>query len=92
MKTLNSILVHKISKKLLMMLVVQKKRISWEEPEFSDNSGNVKLVNTFVKNNADYNVGTPHNIKYSIEDNAGNKAVCEFTIKIERKYSFIICI
>ena len=60
------------------------KIVIWQEPRFSDNSGDVKLIYSSHQSPMKFPIG-PNFIRYTIEDEANNKATCEFVIKVTRK-------
>jgi len=57
--------------------------VSWNEPTFKDNSGQVTLVHQTHKPGDMFPVGPINLVRYTIRDNSGNEQNCEFHIKID---------
>lgn len=61
------------------------KRVSWDQPSYSDNSGSVKLIYNSHQNPSMFPIGPANKIEYTIEDSSSNRATCEFFVKVEPK-------
>ena len=57
--------------------------ITWTEPTATDNSGMTPIVTQSHQPGGNYPVGTTQVI-YTYNDDAGNSAVCSFTITISK--------
>lgn len=61
------------------------KRVNWDQPSYSDNSGSVKLIYNSHQNPSTFPIGPANKIEYTIEDSSSNRATCEFFVKVERR-------
>lgn len=62
-----------------------KKTVSWDDPEFSDNSGVAQMIHASVSNPHDFVVGPVHHVHYKVQDASRNVAECNFLVQVERK-------
>eukprot|EP00111_Clytia_hemisphaerica_P006027 TCONS_00017431-protein len=61
-------------------------KVDWRAPEYSDNSGNVKVTfATHPGNSSSFNSISTNTIKYIVEDKSLNTAECTFVVKLESK-------
>ncbi|XP_071787762.1 uncharacterized protein [Asterias amurensis] len=57
--------------------------VHWEEPVFQDNSGKeVTVINSDLSSGFTFFCGLMETVYYIAEDQAGNKAICEFTVDV----------
>ncbi|XP_071787761.1 uncharacterized protein [Asterias amurensis] len=57
--------------------------VHWEEPVFQDNSGKeVTVINSDLSSGFTFSCGLMETVYYIAEDQAGNKAICEFTVDV----------
>ncbi|XP_033632228.1 hyalin-like isoform X2 [Asterias rubens] len=58
--------------------------VHWEEPVFQDNSGKeVTVINSDLPSGFTFFCGLIETVYYIAEDQAGNKAICEFTVDLD---------
>ena len=58
--------------------------VHWEEPVFQDNSGKeVRVINSDLPSGFIFFCGLMETVYYIAEDQAGNKAICEFTVDVD---------
>ncbi|XP_050037008.1 sushi, von Willebrand factor type A, EGF and pentraxin domain-containing protein 1-like [Dermacentor andersoni] len=58
-------------------------KVTWEEPVFADNSGNLTIKKPKRKSGSVFEMGT-HRITYTAEDGSGNRATCVFHVNVWR--------
>lgn len=65
------------------------KVVTWEAPEYSDNSGETELAYATIDGNSqEFRAVSTNNIKYIIQDKSGNSAECNFIVKLERRLNY----
>ena len=62
--------------------------ITWDEPTFTDNVGVANVVAS-VKSGAELRSPSTTKVHYTAFDAQGNSAVCDFTITLTSKHSYI---
>jgi len=63
--------------------VTKSAQVTWTKPEFTDNVGVTKVTSTHNSGDT-FSIGS-WNVYYSAQDAAGNRAVCQFEVLVERK-------
>ncbi|KAL1443018.1 hypothetical protein MTO96_000915 [Rhipicephalus appendiculatus] len=68
---------------IVLFSASRKREVLWEEPTFTDNSGNVTI--TFDRQPGRFTWGPPSIVNYTARDTSGNTAYCSFKVIVKRK-------
>lgn len=60
------------------------KKVTWDEPQFEDNSGVVTVTSQSHKSGDRFQLGKTR-VSYLAEDPSGNPVHCNFTVRVVRK-------